>query len=322
MRAALEEGALADESVITQIVSVVGSKQDHRVLQHAALFERGQDSADLVVDLLHQGRVMGADFSLVGLRELCVVDPIPRQLVTGDIGPPQPRMLAFDFGRGCWHVGLVELPQIIGRRVVGTVRPRNSDHHRLWYVALVLAQVLCRLLSDEVVPVELPRQQADDGAAVFLVAFVLVAVVLAVTVRGQKPEIVVFDQQPAFVLGDDAVGEAQTQIPGIEVHLADGSGVIAGSGQSFGPGVYPAVGIVWPQKRSVRPNAGLDRVHARQQRYPGSDAQGMLAVGIGVAHASSGDAIDVGGGDEIGTVTAEEIVPQLVGHDEDDVGSF
>jgi hypothetical protein len=42
--------------------------------------------------------------------------------------------------------------------------------------------------------------------------------------------VVITDVEPTFVLGDDPILEPKTGIPGIEVHLPHGSGVITGLG--------------------------------------------------------------------------------------------
>ena len=53
---------------------------------------------------------------------------------------------------------------------------------------------------------------------------------------------------------------------------------------------------------------------------PSRHAHGRGAVGTGVTHAVGGETVDVRCGDEPGAVAAEEIGPQLIGHNEEDVG--
>ena len=49
--------------------------------------------------------------------------------------------------------------------------------------------------------------------------------------------IIVFDQEPAFIFGDDSVAESHVDVPGIEVHFADGSSGITSPFEKLGPSV-------------------------------------------------------------------------------------
>ena len=153
------------------------------------------------------------------------------------------------------------------------------------------------------------------------VSLVLVAVVLAVAAAGEEVEVVVLDQEPALVFADDAVVEAERLVPGIEMHLADGAGEVPGSRQHQGPGGQTCFGVIRTQELAVVGNPRLDRVQAGQQGDAGGHADRMRAVSLFVEHPFPRDAVDVRGTHERGAVTAEEVVAQLVGDDEQEIRS-
>ena len=73
---------------------------------------------------------------------------------------------------------------------------------------------------------------------VFMIAGVLVSVELSVATLLQEVVVVIANLQPPFVFGGDSVLKSQVNVPRIEVHLADGGGVIALLGKGLGPRFY------------------------------------------------------------------------------------
>ena len=143
----------------------------------------------------------------------------------------------------------------------------------------------------------------------------------AVAVGAEEVEVVVADVNPAFVLGNGSVLEAHPRVPWIEVHLADGGGVVALLVEHLGPGADAAFSQVGAQPLAIAGHAVLDGVEAGEQRGASRHADGRSGVGTLVADAALGQAVDVGSIDEGSSIGVEKIGTKLVGHDEEDVGT-
>ena len=218
------------------------------------------------------------------------------------------------------HVGGVELVREVGRGVVGVVRAGEADHHGEGPVRAVALDESARLAAGEAVPGVLPGHVGGGRASIRDVVAVLVPRQLAESALLQVVVVVVADVGPELVLADDPVLEAVPGVPRVEVHLADRGGVVARRGEYLGPRADSRVVVVGPDGVQIVGDAVLDGVHAGEQRRPGRHAQGRSGVGVVVADAVVGDPVDVGGVDEVCAVAAQEVAPELVGEEEDDVG--
>ena len=109
-----------------------------------------------------------------------------------------------------------------------------------------------------------------------------------------------------------------------QVPLADAGGAIAVLAEKTGDG-QP---VGFDQGRVPRPQdssfeTGAPAVAAGEDGVAARGADAGRSVGIGEAHALTGQAVEVGGGDlGVGVVAAHVSVPHVVGQDVDDVGSI
>ena len=67
-----------------------------------------------------------------------------------------------------------------------------------------------------------------------MIVGIVVESCLGITVRFEKVVIVVLDIAPKFIFSNDPVLEPQALLPRIEVHLADGDGVVIVCVEQFG----------------------------------------------------------------------------------------
>ena len=202
------------------------------------------------------------------------------------------------------------------RGVVGIVRAGETHHAGEGPLVVVLADEARRLLADEVIPVAIPRQKRYASTALLVVSFVLLAHVLAVAALLQIVPVVVLDVDPHLVLTGDAMLEAKGGFPRVEVHLANGRGEIAVIGQHLRPSADAARSVVWSQVVAIGQHVVAPSIEASQQRTTRRHADRMQAIGLVVADALGGDAVDVGRGNVGSAITTEKVVAHLVGHDE------
>ena len=301
---------------------MIGRKDDVGVFEQTFLAERGNDRADLEIDLLDQPRVVLANRVLRRVRKLRVVDAVPGPLVALDVVLPQLRRVARDLGYRPWDVRLVyalEEPRI---GVVRTVRAGEPDHHGEGLISTVFLDELHRFGANKSVPRMLPRNVVKHRSLVLVVAGHLVAVQLPQAVPAQIVVVIVTDLEPPLVFADNAVLEATPFVPRIEVHLADSGGVITGFSKDFGPGPNPRLSPVGAQILQVARHPVADRVHAGEQGGPGGHADWRTRERVCVAHAVFCDGIDVWSVEPVGAVAPGKVGPELVGKEEDDVRSL
>jgi hypothetical protein len=83
----------------------------------------------------------------------------------------------------------------------------------------------------------------------------------------EKMVAVVSNVNLSLVLGDHPILEAQSQVPGIEVHFADGGSVIPIRAEGFTPNTDTHRQVIGPQKLAVVEHAVLDSIYPHQERH-------------------------------------------------------
>ena len=129
------------------------------------------------------------------------------------------------------HVVGVELVREVGGGVVGVVRAGEADHEGERPVGAVALDESARLAAGEAVPGVLPGHVGGGRASIRDVVAVLAPRQLAESAVPQVVVVVVAHVGPELVLADDPVLEAVPGVPRVEVHLADGGGVVARLGE-------------------------------------------------------------------------------------------
>ena len=105
------------------------------------------------------------------------------------------------------------------------------------------------------------------------------------------------------------------------MQLSNRRGEIALLGQELGPRPHAGLGEVGAKPHAVVGHAVRKRMAAGEERRPRRHADGRRRIRPVVAKTCVGDAVDMRRLYEVGTVTTQEVVPELVGHEEEEVRS-
>ena len=135
----------------------------------------------------------------------------------------------------------------VNRGVVRIVGAWEADHQREGAVVAVGVDEAPGLAPRVPVPGVLPWHVRMGDALTFEVLPVLLPAQLPEPMVLQVVVVVVANEGPELVLADDAVLETVPSVPGVEVHLADCSGVVAGGGEYLRPGADAGARVVRSQ---------------------------------------------------------------------------
>ena len=200
------------------------------------------------------------------------------------------------------------------------MRSWEPDHQRKRAVTAIVVDESARLPTHESVDGVLQGQLVRDCTPILEVTLVFGAVELSEASLFEVVVIVVADMEPAFVLGSDAVLETVAGVPRVEVHLADAGRVVSGVGKDLRPRPYAYLVIIAAHRVQIVGDAVADGVHAGQQRGARWDTHRRRGVGAIVSHPLAKNPVDVGCVDECRVLAAQEVGPELVRENEDDVG--
>ena len=178
------------------------------------------------------------------------------------------------------------------------MRPWESDHHGERAFFPVVLDEPDGLPAYKAINRIFPLQQIDDGAAVFPVPLMLVAVVLAQSFLVQVVVVVVADMQPSLVLGYDPVLESVSGVPWVEVHLADCRRVVSRVREDLRPRTDANVVVVASYGVEVIGHAVPYGVHSCEQGRTGRHADRGRRIGVFVSGAVLSQRVDVGRVDE------------------------
>ena len=297
---------------------MVGGKNDEGIVETTAFLQGREDAADFVVYLQDEGRIVGAHLALLflGVGALGLWSPYRHPRPTRGMKARADVAVNGVAGRGIGNFINIDLGQKLRRGVVGVVRAGKAHHAGEGPIVVVLADEASRRLADEVIPIAVPRQKRHASPALLVVAYVLLAHVLAVAALLQVVPVVVLDVDPHFVFAGDAMLEAKRGVPRIEVHLADGRGEVAVVGQHLRPSADAARRVIRAQVIAVGQHVGAPGVEAGKQRTTRRHTDRVQAIRAVVADPLGGNAVDVGRGNVRRAVTTEKVVAHLVGHDE------
>lgn len=117
----------------------------------------------------------------------------------------------------------------------------------------------------------------------------------------------------ALVLGDAPIMEALADIPGNEMHLADGRRPIAPIGDELGEGVHAAGSVIRAQPAAVGQDPGGERVVAGEQGRACRDTKWMGRNRAVEPHGVRRQSVDGGRVGKPRPVAAEEIPAKLSG---------
>ena len=86
----------------------------------------------------------------------------------------------------------------------------------------MVADMFAGRIPDKMVPRMCPGYLVDNGALVLMIAFVLVAVQLAIAVFLQVFLVIIFDQKPPLVLAHHPLLKPQADIPRLSlIHISE-----------------------------------------------------------------------------------------------------
>ena len=311
-----EEGGFEEQAVVPEQVAVVGGEEHHRASGDAQLLERAPQPADGVVD---QGDVAGVHRpgALHLLPPEGVQHPPAAHLLVGRRQPLQVRGVPDGGRKGARVVEpVVGLGRIVrgvrfGEAAPGEEGPLRRFGHPPAQPAgrlpgapggvVVLegeGRAACAdvVVADAVGP--LPAAPAG-GAQVALVGV---------------PQAAVAPGLPAL-LGDGERLEPVGLVPGREVHLAECPGGVSGASERRREG--DALGR--DGHAGVAPHADGHGAAAGHHGVAGGDADRHRAVGVGEGHPLGGEGVQVRRAHRGVAGEPEEVPPQLVGGDEQDV---
>ena len=286
---------------------MITGENDPGALQQSLFSQRLHELPHFVVDLLHRSSIVCTDLALVVGGKVGVVHTVPGASIASDALFADTTHILVYRRDSLRHSQFVHLVQKLLIWIVGAVRPRETHHCSERRLLAVGSDEVGGFVAHKVIDREFPGQAVDDGATVFVVAFVFVAVILPFTLAAEEAIVVVAHVDPAFVLGNHAHAKAQRGIPWVKVHLAHGGGVVSPSGEQFGPGAHTALGQIGAQPLSIAGDTCFDGVHARQQRCPRRDTDGRDRVGAIIAHPLRGEGVNVWRLYKACTITAQKV---------------